>query len=128
MESPSSSAVAAAPNGAPLSIVVSSPEYQRIALTLIDESPTNPRRTFNQEKLEELAKSIAAIGLLQPIVVRVSPWEKFHYEIVAGARRYRAAKMAKCLDAPVRIVQMSDVEVLEAQLIENDQREDVREL
>jgi ParB family chromosome partitioning protein len=126
MESASSHSAAA--NGAPLSVVVPSPEYQELDLRLIDESPSNPRKTFDQVKLDELAKSVAAIGLLQPIVVRISPWEKSRYETVAGARRLRAAKIAKLASVPVRIVQMSDVEVLEAQLIENDQREDVREL
>ena len=66
--------------------------YQTLPLTMIDESPTNPRRTFDPEKLAELAQSIREHGLLQPITVR--PLAD-RYEIVAGARRFRALPVGR---------------------------------
>lgn len=83
---------------------------------------TNPRRHFDQEKLKELAASIAKHGVLQPLVVRKNG--KGH-EIVAGERRYRAAVLADVKEIPVRVITISDEDLLELQLIENDQREDL---
>ena len=96
--------------------------FQTLALTNIHESTTNPRRTFDESKLAELAESLRTQGLIQPITVRPN---SEGYEIVAGARRFRAAHLAEMDEIPVRIVQLSDEQALEWQLIENSQRVDV---
>jgi ParB family transcriptional regulator, chromosome partitioning protein len=96
--------------------------FQTLALTDIHESTTNPRRTFDESKLAELAESLRTQGLIQPITVRPN---SEGYEIVAGARRFRAAHLAEMDEVPVRIVQLSDEQALEWQLIENSQRVDV---
>lgn len=97
-------------------------EYRTIPLSLIDESTTNPRRTFEQSKLIELAQSIGVNGLVQPITVRPKDGR---FEIVAGARRYRAAQIAEWADVPTRVLELSDAQALEIQIVENSQREDV---
>jgi ParB family transcriptional regulator, chromosome partitioning protein len=96
--------------------------FQTLALTDIHESTTNPRRTFDESKLAELAESLRTQGLIQPITVRPN---SEGYEIVAGARRFRAAHIAEMNEIPVRVVQLSDEQALEWQLIENSQRVDV---
>jgi ParB family chromosome partitioning protein len=96
--------------------------FQTLALTDIHESTTNPRRTFDESKLAELAASLRTQGLIQPITVRPN---SDGYEIVAGARRFRAAHLAQLTELPVRIVQLSDEQTLEWQIIENSQRVDV---
>ncbi len=98
-------------------------EYRNLPLAQLQESPTNPRRRFDEQSLAELAASFAAQGVLQPLLVRSVDDEK--YEVVAGARRLRAAKLAALKEVPARIVALSDIEVLECQLIENGQREGV---
>jgi ParB family chromosome partitioning protein len=101
-------------------------EYRNLPLALLTESITNPRRIFDDAGIKELAKSIRTHGILSPLLVR--PLNERSYEIVAGARRYRAAQLAEVDSAPVRIVNLSDAEALEAQLIENLQRKDVHPL
>lgn len=101
-------------------------EYRNISLALLNESKTNPRRIFEDAALRELAESIRAQGVLSPLLVR--PLTEQGFEIVAGARRFRAAQMAGVETVPVRIVNLSDAEALEAQLIENLQRRDVHPL
>src|ERR1700691_6120980 len=96
--------------------------FQTLALSSIHESTTNPRRTFDESKLAELAESLRSQGLIQPITVRPN---SEGYEIVAGAGRFRAAHLAEMDEVPVRIVQLSDEQALEWQLIENSQRVDV---
>jgi ParB family chromosome partitioning protein len=96
--------------------------FQFIAIDTIHESTTNPRRTFDEAKLVELATSIGQHGLIQPITVR--PNSK-GFEIVAGARRYRAAQLAEVFSIPARIVEINDAQAAEWQLIENAMREDV---
>src|SRR5579859_584914 len=98
-------------------------EYREVSLALLTESPTNPRRNFDEAALKELAETIRTHGVLEPLLVR--PRTERGFEIVFGARRYRAAQLAKAETVPVRIKQMSDAEVLEAQIIENLQREDI---
>ncbi len=93
-----------------------------IAIDQVHESATNPRQTFEQSKLEELAESIRQHGLIQPITVR--PNNK-GFEIVAGARRFRAAQLAELFSFPVRIVELDDAAAMEWQLVENSQRVDV---
>jgi ParB family transcriptional regulator, chromosome partitioning protein len=96
--------------------------FQFLALDTIHESTTNPRRTFDESKLYELAESIKHNGLIQPITVRPN---NQGFEIVAGARRYRAAQLAELFSVPARIVEIDDAKALEWQLVENSQRVDV---
>jgi ParB family chromosome partitioning protein len=96
--------------------------FQFLAIDTIHESTTNPRRTFNEVKLCELAESIKHNGLIQPITVRPN---NQGFEIVAGARRYRAAQLAELFSVPARIVEIDDAQALEWQLVENSQRVDV---
>lgn len=84
-----------------------------------------PRKTFVQEELQDLANSIREKGVLQPILVRPVAGETNAYEIVAGERRWRASQMAKLHDVPVVVREMSDGESLELAIIENVQREDL---
>lgn len=90
-------------------------------------SPNNPRKHFGDAELDELAKSIADKGLLQPIVVRPQA-DGVTYEIVAGERRWRAAQRAGVHDVPVLIRELDDGEALEVALIENVQRSDLNPL
>ena len=93
-----------------------------IAIDTIHESATNPRRTFDECKLAELAESIRTNGLIQPITVRPN---NSGFEIVAGARRFCAAQLAEVFSLPARIVHINDAQALEWQLVENSQRVDV---
>lgn len=118
------------------------PIEQSIPLASIVPSPTNPRRYFDEAKLAELAASILEKGVLQAILVRprfdkgTKQSAKNHgisvptsaYELVAGERRFRAAKLAGLAEIPARVVELTDREVLEIQVIENDQRADVTDL
>jgi ParB family chromosome partitioning protein len=97
--------------------VINATEYRNVSLSLLTESKTNPRRTFEEVALKELAESIKSQGVLAPLLVR--PLTENGFEIVAGARRYRAAQMAEIPTIPVRIVHLSDAAALEAQLVEN---------
>jgi ParB family chromosome partitioning protein len=97
--------------------IVNATEYRNVSLALLSESKTNPRRTFEEVALKELAESIRTQGVLSPLLVR--PLTENGFEIVAGARRYRAAQMAEISTIPVRIVNLSDAAALEAQLVEN---------
>jgi len=98
-------------------------EYRNLPLASLTESKTNPRRSFEHNALHELAKTIQVHGVLSPLLVRPLPEQGF--EIVFGARRYRAAHIAEAETVPVRVKNMTDAEVIEAQLIENLQRSDV---
>ena len=106
--------------------IINATEYRNLPLALLTESKTNPRRTFENDSLKELAESIRTQGVLSPLLVR--PLTEQGFEIVFGARRYRAARMAEVATVPVRIKQLTDAEALEAQLIENLQRRDVHPL
>jgi ParB family transcriptional regulator, chromosome partitioning protein len=97
--------------------ITNATEYRNVSLALLNESKTNPRRTFEETALKELAESIRTQGVLSPLLVR--PLTENGFEIVAGARRYRAAQIAEVPTVPVRIVNLSDAEALEAQLVEN---------
>jgi ParB family chromosome partitioning protein len=96
--------------------IVNVTEYRDLPLAMLYESTTNPRRTFEDDALKELAESIRTQGVLSPLLVR--PVNEQGFEIVFGARRYRAARMAEAPTVPVRIKNMTDAETLEAQLIE----------
>lgn len=100
-----------------------------IPLSRIQESKTNPRRAFDETKLAELASNIKLHGVLQPVLVRPLPdGKEGFYELVAGARRYRASKLAERETIPASVRELTDAECLELQLIENLQRADVHEL
>jgi ParB family chromosome partitioning protein len=102
---------------------------QDIPLNRIQESKTNPRRQFDEVKLAELADNIYQHGVLQPVLVRPIPdGEPETYELVAGARRFRASKLAKRETIPASVRELTDAQCLELQLIENLQRADVHEL
>lgn len=96
--------------------------FQFVAIDQIHESTTNPRLTFEPSKLEELAESIRQHGVIQPITVRP---DARGFEIVAGARRFRAAQLAELFSIPARIVELDDAGAMEWQLVENSQRVDV---
>lgn len=100
-----------------------------IEIDALRPSPTNPRKHFDQAKIIELAESIRAVGILQPIIVRgnADAGEGF-YEIVAGERRYRAGKEAGLTEIPAIVRAMDDAAVLEVQVIENLQRDDLTPL
>jgi ParB family chromosome partitioning protein len=101
-------------------------EYRDLPIDWLVESPTNPRQIFDHDAIEELAASIRTNGVLQPLLVR--PRAERRFEIVFGARRYRGAAMAEQETVPVCIREMTDAQVLEAQLVENLQRRDVHPL
>ncbi|MGB5560164.1 MAG: ParB/RepB/Spo0J family partition protein [Paracoccaceae bacterium] len=96
-----------------------------VPIEQIDANPDQPRRLFRPEDLEELAASIRAKGVLQPLIVRKNPKKTENYEIVAGERRWRAAQMAQLHQLPVLIRDYTDAEVLEIAIIENVQRADL---
>lgn len=91
----------------------------------VQPNPDQPRRSFDQELLQDLANSIAEKGVIQPLIVRPNPRREGEYEIVAGERRWRAAQMAKLHEIPVLIRDFNDTEVLEVAIIENIQRADL---
>lgn len=93
-----------------------------LKLSVLDPSPTNPRKKFDQQKLDELGSSIREHGVMSPLLVRPRDGR---YEIVAGERRYRAAGGAGLDEVPCIIRELSDSAVLENQLIENLQRDDL---
>ena len=96
----------------------------RLPIEKIKPNPNQPRRDFDPAALEELAESIRAKGIIQPLVVR-QMGDGGLYEIVAGERRWRAAQMAQLHQVPVVIRNFSDDEVIEIAIIENIQRQDL---
>lgn len=96
-----------------------------VGIEQLQPSTIQPRKLFEEESLQELAASIRAHGLLQPILVRAHQSEEGQYEIIAGERRWRASQRAQLHEVPIIIREMSDVEALEIALIENLQREDL---
>lgn len=95
---------------------------ETVAIDLIDPNPLQPRHHFQQERLTELAQSIRENGIIQPLVVRQAG---SRYQLVAGERRWRAAKLAGIERVPVVVRQIADDRLLEITLIENIQREDL---
>lgn len=96
-----------------------------IGVDQLEPGSYQPRRHMDQDSIDELAKSIAAHGILQPIVVRQKTGFEDTYEIIAGERRWRAAQVAQLHDVPVIIRELTDEQALEFGLIENLQREDL---
>ena len=109
------------------SIVQDVRHLRHMPIEILHGSPNNPRKHFSDEELEDLSRSIAEKGLLQPIVVRPRR-DGATYEIVAGERRWRAAQRAGIHDVPVLIRELDDGEALEVALIENIQRTDLNPL
>jgi ParB family chromosome partitioning protein len=95
---------------------------QEIAINRIVPNPHQPRREFNEDGLRELAESIRAEGLLQPIVVRI---RDDHFELIAGERRWRACQRLKLKQVPARVIEASESSSAVLSLIENLQREDL---
>jgi ParB family transcriptional regulator, chromosome partitioning protein len=94
-----------------------------IEISRIEANPYQPRTTFDQEKLEELAASIREIGLIQPITLRKTDGDK--YQIITGERRFRAVQIAGLMKIPAFIREAGDDSMLEMALVENIQREDL---
>ena len=93
-----------------------------VKITKVEPNSEQPRKNFDEDALQELADSIKQFGLLQPILVQD---RKDYYEIVAGERRWRAAKLAGLKEVPVIIRNYTEQEIVEISLIENIQREDL---
>lgn len=102
--------------------VVEKPVEQKIKLSLIEPNREQPRKKFDEEALQELSDSIKQYGIIQPLVVKKNA---DYYEIIAGERRWRAAKMAGLKEVPVIIKEYTDQEIVEISLIENIQRENL---
>lgn len=98
----------------------------QISLVQIKLPSSQPRRYFDPQKLEELSRSIKELGILEPLLVR--PLAGGNYELVAGERRYKAAKLAGLTEVPVIIRSMNDVTASKVQIVENLQREDLNPL
>ena len=96
---------------------------QTLRISEIEQNRSQPRRSFDDEAITELAQSIQAHGMLQPIVVR--PLAEGRYQIVAGERRWRAAKRIGLSEVPVIIRELSDAEASQIALVENLQRENL---
>ena len=96
-----------------------------VPIEKIKPNPEQPRRTFTQEQLDDLAASVKEKGVIQPLIVRPRPGSEDEYEIVAGERRWRASQMAKLHQLPVIVREYSDTEALEVAIIENIQRADL---
>lgn len=97
-----------------------------VPISRVEPRSNQPRKEFDPEKLEELADSIREYGMIQPITVR--SLERGYYQIIAGERRWRAAKMAGLREVPVRIIEADDRLSSEMALVENLQRDDLKPL
>ncbi|MBL8238408.1 MAG: ParB/RepB/Spo0J family partition protein [Bryobacterales bacterium] len=94
----------------------------KLPIQAIEPNPTQPRSVFDAARLAELAQSIRSNGIIQPLIVR-KLGDQFH--LIAGERRWRAAKLAGLTEVPVVVQELSDAKVMEVALIENIQREDL---
>lgn len=123
-QAPASASVPAQPPGA-AAVIDPGTRVQWVPLNRLRPSPFQPRKDFSEEALQELAESIREQGVVQPLVVRD---RGDHLELIAGERRWRAARQAGLETVPVLIRPASDVEALELALIENLQRENLNPL
>jgi ParB family chromosome partitioning protein len=96
-----------------------------VPIEFLKPNPRNPRRTFSDTELGELANSVRQHGVIQPIVVRPVKGTQDRYEIIAGERRWRAAQLASLHEVPIVPIEVSDSDALEIMIIENVQREDL---
>lgn len=97
-----------------------------LELSKIDPNPDQPRSSFDSSSLEELAQSIASVGIIQPLTVREGDYGR--YIIISGERRYKAARKAGLTTVPVYVRKVNDQKLLEMALVENIQREDLNPL
>ncbi len=97
--------------------------YQKLPLHKVEPNPNQPRRDFDEEELQALSESIALHGIIQPLTVRETG--NGYYQIIAGERRWRAARMANLEEVPVVVVEADDKKAMELALIENLQRQDL---
>ena len=97
--------------------------YQLLPIYKVEPNPDQPRQDFDEEELQALADSIAIHGVIQPLTVRELPTG--YYQIIAGERRWRAARLANLSDIPVVIMEADDKKAMELALIENLQRQDL---
>lgn len=97
--------------------------YRELPIFKVEPNPDQPRRDFDPEQLQTLADSIAVHGVIQPLTVRELP--SGYYQIIAGERRWRAARMANLSDIPVVVMEADDKKAMELALIENLQRQDL---
>ena len=97
--------------------------YRSLPIYKIEPNPDQPRRDFDEEELAALAESISIHGLVQPITVREMP--SGYYQIIAGERRWRAARIAQLSEVPVIVMEADDKKTMELALIENLQRQDL---
>ncbi len=113
--------------GAPIETKSATPTSgaTELAIDLIRRNPAQPRKSFDDASLHELANSLKAKGVLQPILVRPDPRDEGKYQIIAGERRYRAAKLAGFTRLPVLIRELDELELLEVGIVENVQRTDL---
>ena len=102
---------------------VANTPYKLLPLHVVEPNPEQPRRDFDEEQLQELADSISQYGVVQPLTVRELPTG--YYQIVAGERRWRAARKANLQEIPVVVIEADDKTTLELALIENLQRQDL---
>ena len=102
---------------------VSGSAYRLLPIYKVEPNPDQPRRDFDEEELQALSESIAAHGVIQPLTVREMP--NGYYQIIAGERRWRGARMANISDVPVIVVEADDRKAMELALIENLQRQDL---
>ena len=98
-------------------------EITTLPLQKVEPNPLQPRKLFDEEELDTLSRSIAQHGIIQPITVRKG--ENGFYQIIAGERRWRAARLAGLREVPVTVIEADDKTVLELALIENLQRQDL---
>ena len=103
-------------------LVTETDKETMVNITKIEPNRTQPRKNFNEDALQELADSIKQFGVVQPLIVQD---RKDHYEIIAGERRWRAAKKAGLKEVPVIIKNYTEQEIVEISIIENIQREDL---
>lgn len=100
-------------------------DARSVAITRVFANPDQPRRTFVDSDLDDLARSISEKGIIQPLIVRPYPGQPNDFQIVAGERRWRAAQRAKIDAVPILVRDLDDLEVLEIAIIENVQRADL---
>ncbi len=100
--------------------------YQQLPIYKVEPNPEQPRQDFDEEELQALADSITVHGIIQPLTVREMP--NGYYQIIAGERRWRAARMANLSDVPAVIIEADDKKAMELALIENLQRQDLNPL
>lgn len=101
-------------------------DFEYVSLSRLEPRPGQPRTVFDDEKIQELADSVSVHGVLQPLTVR--PIKDGYYQIIAGERRWRAARLAGLDKVPVRVMEADDRKTAELALIENLQREDLNPL